>query len=201
MTDENLQRAEPTRDRIIQTAHELFIRQGYHGTSMRQIAQNAEVALGGIYNHFSCKEDIFRAVFLRYHPYQEVLPALMKAEGSSIDEFVRDAFKHMVIAVEKRLDFANLMFIEIVEFNSAHTVELFAELLPQQMQIVRRLVASGPDRLRHIPPLILLRSFLGMFFGYILSEIIMAADAPDEFRENAVDYFVDIYLHGILRDV
>ena len=49
-------RGERTRAEIIQAAHDLFIQQGYHGTSMRQIAGQAGIALGGLYNHFESKE-------------------------------------------------------------------------------------------------------------------------------------------------
>ena len=42
------------------------------------------------------------------------------------------------------------------------------------------------------------RTFLGLFFGYYLTETALAPGAPLEFRENAMQYFVDIYLHGIL---
>jgi hypothetical protein len=39
---------------------------------------------------------------------------------------------------------------------------------------------------------------LGLFFGYYLTETALAPAAPSEFRENAMQYFMDIYLHGIL---
>jgi len=111
---------------------------------------------------------------------------------------VHDAIQRMVQAVEGRPDFMNLMFIEMVEFKSAHTRQLFATLFPQGIQILQPLVGSYPDQIRPIPSPIVVRTFLGLFFGYFLTETALASAAPPEFRENAMQHFVDIYLHGIL---
>lgn len=200
MSTDKVTRVETTRLRIIEAAHDLFIQQGYHGTSMRQIAAEAGIALGGLYNHFDSKEDVFHAVFLKYHFYHEVLPLLSAAEGETVEEFVRDAAVRIYRAFEYRPDFLNLLFIEVVEFNSEHIFELFDTLLPQVMQIIERLIEKGQGSLASIPPFMLLRTFLGMIFAFTLSEIVVARDAPPEFRENAMDYFVDIYLYGILAD-
>ena len=34
-----------------------------------------------------------------------------------------------------------------------------------------------------------------------MTEIMIANQLPPEMQENALDYFVEIYLHGILADV
>jgi AcrR family transcriptional regulator len=193
-----VERHEHTRTAILQAAHDLFLKQGYHGTSMRQIAQAAQIALGGLYNHFASKENVFEAVFLTFHPYHEVLPMIAAAEGADLEQLVQDAIHRLVQVVEGRPDFMNLMFIEMVEFNSAHARQLFAYLFPQGMQIVQQLVEPYPDQIRPIPPPMVVRTFLGLFFGYYLTEIALAPAAPAEFSQNAMQYFVDIYLHGIL---
>ncbi len=41
-------KGELTRASILEGAYQLFLQQGYHGTSMRQIAEEAGIALGGI---------------------------------------------------------------------------------------------------------------------------------------------------------
>jgi AcrR family transcriptional regulator len=199
MDDKRLTRGQQTRAEIVQVAHGLFMRQGFHGTSVRQIAQHAGITLSTIYNHYDSKEELFEVVFLEYHPYHEVIPALLAAEGDSEEAWVRDAAGRLVEALEQRPDFLNLMFIELVELNSVHITELFKNILPQAQLIAERFLNSQPG-VRPIPPLILVRTFLGLFFSYYITEKIMGASAPPEFHHNAMDHFVDIYLNGILED-
>lgn len=188
-----------TRSEIISAAHDLFVRQGYHGTSMRQIAQEAGIAPGSLYNHFKNKEAVFIAVFNVYHPYHEVMPALLSAKSESVEEFIREAIRCLVGVIGERTDFLNLMFIEMVEFNSVHAQELAAKLLPKQLEIAQRIQAIDHDQLRELPALILVRTFFGLFFAYLFSEIVMSHHAPKEFNQETLDYFVSIFLHGILK--
>jgi AcrR family transcriptional regulator len=53
-------------DKIIEAASKLFSRQGYHGTSTRQIAQLAGVGENTLFRQFDHKEEIFWST-LRYH--------------------------------------------------------------------------------------------------------------------------------------
>jgi AcrR family transcriptional regulator len=198
MTDEMLTRGERTRSEIIQAAHDLFIQQGYHGTSMRQIAGQAGLALGGLYNHFESKEQVFKAVFIQYHPYREVLPLIDNFYGKDIEQFLRASVHRMIRVMQQRPDFMNLMFIEIVEFKSIHIQELFNLIMPQALHLIQTVLQSYQAQLRSIPPFMLMRIFIGLFFSYYFTEIVIAAQAPEEFRLGAEDYFVDLVLHGIL---
>ena len=166
---------------------------------MRQIATRAGLALGGLYNHFKGKEDIFRAVFIKYHPYRTVIPSLKQAEGDTIDELVRDSARRFLDSLQEHPDFLNLMFIEYVEFNNIHVSQLFTQIYQDGLRIVDRIAATEPERLRPLPPLILMRTFLGLFFSFYIGEIMLAQDAPQDFRAGAMDHLVDIFLHGILK--
>ncbi len=193
-------RGDQTRTAILQAAHDLFIRQGYHGTSMRQIAADAQLALGGLYNHFASKEQVFEAVLLAFHPYHEVFPLLEAARGANLEELVSDAMRRIAQVIPAHPEFLNLMFIELVEFKNAHLETLFAIIYPQGMSTLLRLVSSHPDQLRPIPPPMLVRTFLGLFFGYFLTEAVLTPGTPPELRENALHYFTDIYLHGVISN-
>ena len=59
----SLQTAEQTgRGRVLDAAAELFVSQGYPGTTLRQIAAAAGIKAGSIYHHFESKEALFVAV-------------------------------------------------------------------------------------------------------------------------------------------
>lgn len=186
-----------SRELIIQAAHELFISHGFHGTSMRQIAAQAGLAVGGIYNHFASKEDIFLAVFLAYHPYRAILDSLSQAGGATLDELLRDAAHRMVAALNGRMDFINLVFIELVEFKSIHLPHVFPLVFPETLAFAERLVAGRPE-LRPIPLPILVRTFMGMFFSYVMTERIMGGQMAPELQVQALDHFVDVFLYGVL---
>jgi AcrR family transcriptional regulator len=190
-------KGELTRNAIIEAAHELFIARGYNATSMRVISREAGIALGGIYNHFDSKEEIFEAVFIENHPFLEMIPAIEAAQGATVEEFVHSAAQQMMSAMQNRPGFLNLMFIEIVEFKSVHAQEVFTMTMPRGIQIVEQL-SKREGNLRPIPMPLLIRTFIGLFFSYYLAESIFSSVAPPEFRQDAVKYYIDIFLHGIL---
>lgn len=194
---EDLSRGEMTRQEIVTAAHDLFIQNGFHGTSMRQIARRAGIALGGIYNHFPSKEDIFAEVLLTYHPYREILPAMRASEDDDIETFVGNAMSAVIASIESRPDFLNLMLIEIVEFKTQHIPYLYETLFPQFFQLIEPFMQRQKD-LRPIPTLMLMRIFIGFFFSFYITEKLLAGSFPPEMNKNALDYFVDVLLHGIV---
>jgi AcrR family transcriptional regulator len=197
--NEEITRGERTRNEILQAASKLFISHGFHGTSMRQIAEQAGVALGGIYNHFSSKEDIFTAVMVECHPLWEVFPLMNAAQGETVEEFIRNAAKLMVDQLGGRTDFLNLMFIELVEFHSQH-FSLFAQMIYPQIKKFAGRFHDERQELREIPLLTVARAFVGLFFSYVMTDIFIGKQLPAKDRDNALDYFIDIYLNGILKN-
>lgn len=197
MTEEPTSRGERTQAQILQAAMRLFIDRGYHGTSMRQIAAEAGIAVSGIYNHFASKEEIFLGVLVEWHPFHDVMPALVAAQGKTIEAFVWDAANHLVARTQDRVDFLNLMFIELVEFKGRHLPQLVQNYFQNVLRFTERFL-EGKAELRPIPPLMLVRAFIGLFFSYVMTELMIAKQLPPEMQENALEYFVEIYLHGIL---
>ncbi len=191
-------KGEHARQSIISAAYDLIIRQGYAATSMRQIAQRSGLALGSIYNHFASKEEVFRAIVAERHPFVQIVPFLIAVPGDTVEEFVHNAAHTLVDELSRRPEFLNLMLVEMVEFKAKHVPIVFKNLYPRLMPVVQRL-QSLEGQVRDIPPFVLARAFLGMFFSYYITEALMARAAPPEFRQaNTIDYFVDIFLHGIL---
>ena len=195
---EELSKGERTREQIMQAAIGLFSEQGYHGTSMRQIAEHAGISLGGIYNHFGGKEEIFQAVSLRYHPIHTILPGLEQSDGETVEEVVRQSADQMYSTLTQRQDFLNLMFIEVVEFENRHIPYLVGQFAPQILGLVSGF-AQRQSGLRDIPVPIILRAFLGFFYSYIMIEVMLGESLMPELRQDALEHSIDIFLHGIVE--
>ena len=200
MKKENPTKGEVTRLAVEDAALTLFMEQGYHATSMRQIANQAGLALGGIYNHFSSKEDIFAAIIIDKHPYKQILPLVLAAKGDSAEEFIRNAARALVTELGNRPELLKLFFIELVEFNGKHMSRLIGEIAPKIIPLFEQLIRVRKN-LRNIPAPVLVRSFLGMFFSFYFTELIIRNSVIGKLMpKNSFDLFVDIYLHGVIKE-
>ncbi|MBE0682803.1 MAG: TetR/AcrR family transcriptional regulator [Anaerolineales bacterium] len=195
-----LKKGETTRLQIEDAAIELFMENGYHGTSMRQIAEHAGLALGGIYNHFKSKDEIFEAIIVDKHPYKKLLPVIVDTEGETMDEFLGNAARVVIKELTSQPYYVKLMLIEIVEFNGSHGAALIKEIAPKILPVFEKLVKTKKN-LRIIHPVLLMRSFIGMVLSYIITDMIIANSVLNKFMpKNALDAYVDIYMHGVIKE-
>lgn len=197
---ETLKKGEATRLAIEDAAIHLFLEQGYHATSMRQIAEEAGLALGGIYNHFSSKEEIFEAIILDQHPYKKILPLILEVEGETGEEFFGNAFRIVVNELGQQPEFINLMFIELVEFKGKHGSVMLREIGPKVFPVFEKVIKTRKD-LRVSNPAVLMRSFFGLVISYFVTEMVISNSVISKLMpKNATDAYVDIFLHGILKE-
>lgn len=197
---EKTKKGEVTRLAIEDAAISLFLEQGYHATSMRQIADRTGLALGGIYNHFTSKDEIFQGIIVDKHPYKQILPAILAAEGETVDEFFKNAATIVITELSKQPEFINLMFIELVEFKGKHGSLMLREIAPKVLPVFEKIVKSRKN-LRVTNPAVLMRSFFGMIISYFVTEMIISDSVISKLMpKNTADLYTDIFLHGILKE-
>jgi AcrR family transcriptional regulator len=200
MKKEKQSKGEVTRMAIEDAAIRLFLEQGYHATSMRQIADRAELALGGIYNHFSSKDEIFEAIIVDQHPYKRILPLILEVEGDTGEEFFGNAFRIVVNELGKQPEFINLMFIELVEFKGKHGSVMLREIAPKVLPVFEKVIKARRD-LRITNPAVLMRSFFGMIISYFVTEMIIANSVVNKLMpKNSTEIYIDIFLKGVLKE-
>ena len=200
MAKEKSKKGESTRLAVEEAAIALFMEQGYHATSMRQIAERADLALGGIYNHFSSKEELFQGIIIDKHPYRIILPAILEAEGETLEDFFKNTFHIIISELGKRPEFVNLMLIELVEFKGKHGSVMLREIAPKILPIFERVI-KGRKGLRMTNPAVLMRSFIGLVVSFLITEMVISNSIISKLLpKNSKDAYVDIYLHGILKE-
>ena len=189
--------AQDTRSRIRQAALDLFLDQGFHGTSMRQIAGRAGVALAAIYNHTPSKEALFVELLSDLIPHRRLVAAMSRASGNSIEALITDATRRMAEALTDQQANMRLMFIELLEFQGRHASFLAGELLPGAVDFIVRLQRAD-GRLRRYSPMIIARAFFGLIMSYAVSVAFFKDIALIEFQPDDLTAFGNILLHGIL---
>jgi TetR/AcrR family fatty acid metabolism transcriptional regulator len=199
-TKDSPTKGETTRLTIEDAAIALFMEQGYHATSMRQIAERAGLALGGIYNHFSSKDEIFEAIIVDKHPYKRILPLVLEAQGETAEDFLRHAFKTAVTELSNDPAFMKIMFIELVEFSGKHGSLMLKEIAPKVLPVFEQMLKVR-RQIRISNPAMFLRSFFGMIISYFITEMVTANSVLSKLMpKDASDIYLDIYLHGILKE-
>jgi TetR/AcrR family fatty acid metabolism transcriptional regulator len=197
---EILSKGETTRLAVEDAAIELFIKNGYHATSMRQIAEHAGLALGGIYNHFSSKEEIFEGIVVDKHPYKKVLPLILEAQGETTEDFLKNAMKIIVDELKREPYYLKLMMIEFVEFNGGHGAAMLKEITPTVLPVFEQVIKMRKD-LRVTNPAMLMRSFLGLVISYFITEMVIANSVISKLMpKNSDEVYVDIFLHGVMKE-
>jgi AcrR family transcriptional regulator len=121
-----------TKDRLLESARELFTTVGYHSTTTPMIARKAGVAEGTIYRHFPSKKALLNAA------YQDV-----QRWGAAA---VREATMATTGSVGERLNSLGRKWLDGAESDSARARLLLSWRLDSELDEISRSAAS---ELRH----------------------------------------------------
>lgn len=198
--DDVLTKGERTQQAVLDAAYSLFLEKGFSATSMRQIAERAGLALGGIYNHFASKDEIFQELIIDKHPYLQIFPVLQRAPGATTEEFIRNAARLVQEEMGENPDFIKLMFIEIVEFNGKHFPKVIETIFPLALPLIQRFTTSGSGVRENLPSPKLIRIFIGTIMAYYVTEFLLSdVSLPSGLREVNLEDFLEVFMHGILN--
>jgi AcrR family transcriptional regulator len=83
----------PTRDRILFATAELFRRQGYNGTGLKQVVAEADAPFGSLYHHYpGGKQELGEAVIHSAGAFFQALVTAVYDEEASAEASVRAVF-------------------------------------------------------------------------------------------------------------
>lgn len=140
--------AEDTRTRIMSVALELFVKQGYEPTSLREIADRVGITKASLYYHFASKQALLGAVV---EPLVEDWRAWSKEVSSSAStpENVREALRRYL-----EMTLAHRAVATLLIHDAAAAVVVVAPMFEEAIQIIRRVQtwiagpgATGRDRI------------------------------------------------------
>jgi AcrR family transcriptional regulator len=140
-----MRRSEKTEEKIVQAALELFVRKGYHGTSVRDISRKVTLTKGALYAHFRSKGDLlFRTI-------KEFETKFIDQLIQTVDEFEGNAVDKVNRAISFNAEFA-LRNLELCVFLTFLTTELKTDVdfhpvlkmtYRKYQKFISKLVAQG----------------------------------------------------------
>lgn len=81
-----------TRDRILDAAQRILVRDGGDRLTIASVAEEARVSKGGLFYHFASKQDLVEGLIERYtREFDRLLEAADGSPGSAVEAYIRSA--------------------------------------------------------------------------------------------------------------
>lgn len=197
------EKSERSRRAVLDAALHLFAHQGFRATTMRQIAERAEVSTGNCYHHFPDKDTIFLALIDEYYeitesdrfPFTRVLhhsdpfPDNLEQLGYAARDSVRQFRNYLA-----------LFYVDVIEFGGTHLQKFYRGISDRY---ARYFQAQPPEavqtRLRaSVSPESALLLTARLFFNYFSMEILFGVPEPFGKTPNeVVKEIADIIRNGV----
>ena len=191
------------RSGIIRAATRLFSEKGFRGATTRELASNVGVSEPVLYQHFSNKKDLYRAI-LEEQAFvgDRDIPELVPPESPEGD------LDYLTRLANGMIDWhtSDPSFIRLLLFSALEDHELF-EVSEKFYDRYSKLLFSGLSQyfekrtqqgvFREVDPVVAAHAFVALVAHYSLHLTIFKKACPDVPREEAVSGFVDIFLEGM----
>ena len=126
-----------TRDRLLQTAMEVFAERGYHGTTVDDIVSASRTSKGAFYHYFSSKQDVFLTLMDALAGLVEAgAETAIAAEPTALGK-VEGALRVVLETAETRRDLAKILLVEAVGLGPALEQKRL-EIHRRFAQVIRR---------------------------------------------------------------
>lgn len=191
---------------IEDAACELFIRQGFHATSMRDISKGAAVSLGNLYNYYPTKEAIFESIIERY---VAVVDEQLKAMFSQIDEplepeNLRRLGEMVGQLVNEHSNFWLLMYIDVLEFQNRHFRKMFDGITDRFRKIFSKKfdeAAARGDLRTGVDAAPVFTAAYMQFFNYFLVEKLFGGNQHLGLSDDqALNCLTKVFAYGTLSE-
>ena len=133
------------REKIIQSAKELFANNGYYFTNINEITRNSGIATGTFYLYFKTKEDLMVQMFESlFEDIPESVSRILGKDLSPLDKF-REIIKQFIFRISDDFDWARLVLIEMRQSNKALR-NIFPKLRQTYLEIIIKLLKEAQEK-------------------------------------------------------
>ncbi len=197
-------KAADRREQILTVATSLFARQGFKGTTTKEIAATAGVTEALIFRHFPSKEELYWAVIeakIQDNSPKERMRARLNAKGT--DAEVLSALAEDILqrrANDQKL--SRLLLYSALE-NHGLSQRFFHAFVSSYYELLAKYIERRIRQgiFRELDPVLMARAFLGMFIYHSWVEELFGGKRYQRSSVQQVSRrLVDVWLQGMLRN-
>ncbi len=181
------------RNQILDAAAAIFAEKGFHPTTTKDIARQAGVSDGTIYNYFASKNDLLLGIFDRMK--ETALQDVALPDTTDLRSFLRAYLRHPLQAD----NFALFRVVMSEMLVNAELRDLYhAKVLKPTLELGEILLQQWVDQKR-IPPIdvsLTIRALSGLMMGLIL-EYTLGDPTLQAQWDELPDFLADLILNGI----
>ena len=186
--------------KIERAALKLFTRQGFHGTTVREIARSAGVSMGKLYLYYPTKEEIFIDLVHHMEQKMEVLrqKELLPLMKSPDPESLRKLGMAIGRIVSENLDYWRLMYVDVVEFRHKHFIHSYREIAGGLRNYSAALFQKSPIPFPSNvnPGFAYVNLYLQFVTYFLVEELFGAKRHLGVSDEEAIEQLVRLYTRG-----
>ena len=190
------------RDQILDAAAKLFAQNGFHSTTIRDIAKVAGIADGTIYNYFRNKPALLLGIFDRMRSLLEPDPAeMVRLIEGDLRGFLR-SFLQIPLNTLNQNDFELLKVVisEMMVNEELHAL-YYEQILEPTLMFAQGYFEKWAQQhsIDHLDIALTVRSISSMMMGLMVQNI-MGDTILREKWDALPDFLTDLLLKGLERD-
>ncbi len=186
------------KNQILEAAAKVFAQKGFHPTTTKDIAKEAGIAEGTIYNYFENKTALLFAIFDRMIEVARQDGDLSKVTPSDFRSFITAYLRQPLMALKKdNFELFRVIISEIM-VNQELRALYYQRVLEPTLAMTETLFQQWVDQqvIKPINIKLMLRAISGMVMGLIL-EYIMGDKTLETQWDELPDFLTDLLLDGI----
>jgi AcrR family transcriptional regulator len=188
-----------SRKAIVDAAQRLFLERGFGAVSMDDLAEAAEVARRTLYNQFSSKEEIFRAMLERVSSQlEDALPPGIETSGDVAEVLRRTA--RAILQLHKQPEYVGFLRMVVADSRQFPWIaKAFAAVMDPQTERFTRFLAHQTtlDILDCSNPVLAAHQFMGILNEFTLWPLMVGRknlSVPgEEMIEETIRMFLQHY--------
>lgn len=197
-----MKRSNATERKIIDAAIELFVRKGYHGTSINDVMHKVGLTKGAFYAHFTSKGDLLLRIIdeFKVRFIDEMIRTVTESEGNTIDKLYltfnfnsKFAYEHQNLCVF--LTFLTTELNADVDFEPA-LKSVYQEYQKFISELIRQGINQGLLK-KNLDPNLAALAFMALHDG-VLHQWVLNRNYIDGVQYART--FRDIFLDGLRKE-